>query len=111
RTERLRPGLRTGQRAGAAAPAARAPAWSRPVAAVAARGVSARRRDAGYDACWGEAPGLRLYLDLRSHLGGGHQPRWAILGRRRQAGGSVGVERGREDSAPALASPHRHYPG
>src|SRR5205807_3986667 len=54
---------------------------------------------------------IYLDLDLRGHLGGGHQPRWTILGRRRQAGGSVGVERGREDSAPALASPHRHYPG
>src|SRR3989440_4040620 len=46
----LRPGLWTGEPAGAAARAARAPARPEPVTARLSGGVSARGRDAGYEA-------------------------------------------------------------
>src|SRR5205807_7873917 len=49
-TGKLRPGLWTGEPAGTAARAARAPARPESVAACHSRGISARGRDAGYKA-------------------------------------------------------------
>src|SRR2546430_322299 len=100
---RVLAGVCTSQSGGAAARAARTPAWAGSIAARVARRASARRRAARCESLRVADPAERLYGDPRCHLGGHRQSERAVLGRRWSAWGSAAVARVRPDLAPDLA--------
>ena len=58
--------------------------------------LSAKRRAARHEPVWGTPAGVRLDSELRCHYRSRRQPERAILDRRKQAGRSAAVARGRQ---------------